>query len=49
MPTGGSLVSWVANIAGEQLDWRTIFIVGGATAARDLRLPLVLLRETAGT
>jgi AAHS family 3-hydroxyphenylpropionic acid transporter len=36
MPLGGSLVSLFANVAGERLDWRTIFVVGGL-------LPLVIL------
>jgi len=36
MPAGGSLVSLYANIAGEHLDWRMIFIFGGV-------MPLVLV------
>jgi AAHS family 3-hydroxyphenylpropionic acid transporter len=36
MPLGGSLVSLFASLAGEQLNWRTIFVVGGL-------LPLVIL------
>jgi AAHS family 3-hydroxyphenylpropionic acid transporter len=36
MPLGGSLVSLFASLAGEQLNWRTIFVVGGL-------LPLIIL------
>jgi MFS transporter, AAHS family, 3-hydroxyphenylpropionic acid transporter len=36
MPAGGALVSLLASIAGGHMDWRTIFILGGA-------MPLVLL------
>ena len=46
MPTGGSMVSLFANIAGEQLDWRTIFIVGGAMPLAILPLLWFFLRET---
>jgi AAHS family 3-hydroxyphenylpropionic acid transporter len=46
MPTGGSLVSLFANIAGEQLDWRTIFIVGGAMPLAILPLLWFFLTET---
>lgn len=46
MPTGGSLVSLFANIAGEQLDWRTIFIVGGALPLAILPLLWFFLQET---
>jgi len=46
MPTGGSLVSLFANLAGEQLDWRTIFIVGGAMPLAILPLLWFFLAET---
>ena len=36
MPTGGALVSLFARIGGEQMDWRTVFFVGGA-------IPLIVL------
>jgi AAHS family 3-hydroxyphenylpropionic acid transporter len=46
MPAGGSLVSLFANIAGEQLDWRMIFIVGGAMPLAILPLLWFFLAET---
>jgi AAHS family 3-hydroxyphenylpropionic acid transporter len=46
MPAGGSLVSLFANIAGEQLDWRMIFIVGGAIPLAILPLLWFFLSET---
>src|SRR5262249_24561848 len=46
MPAGGSLVSLFANIAGEQLDWRMIFIVGGALPLAILPLLWFFLAET---
>jgi len=46
MPAGGSLVSLFANIAGEHLDWRMIFIVGGAMPLAILPLLWFFLRET---
>ncbi len=46
MPAGGSLVSLFANIAGEQLDWRMIFIVGGAMPLAILPLLWFFLGET---
>jgi AAHS family 3-hydroxyphenylpropionic acid transporter len=46
MPAGGSLVSLFANFAGEQLDWRMIFIVGGAIPLVILPLLWFFLRET---
>jgi len=46
MPTGGSMVSLFANIAGEQLDWRTIFILGGALPLAILPLLWFFLAET---
>src|SRR6185437_2374223 len=49
MPTGGSMVSLLANIAGEQLDWRTIFIVGGAMPLAILPLLWFFLGETRPT
>lgn len=36
MPAGGALVSLLASVANGHMDWRTIFILGGA-------MPLVLL------
>jgi AAHS family 3-hydroxyphenylpropionic acid transporter len=36
MPAGGALVSLFARLGGEAMDWRTIFLVGGA-------IPIVLL------
>lgn len=46
MPAGGSLVSLFAKAAGEQLDWRTIFIVGGAIPLVILPLLWIFLPET---
>ena len=46
MPAGGSLVSLFANIAGEQLDWRMIFVVGGALPLAILPLLWFFLTET---
>ena len=36
LPAGGALVSLLASNAGDALDWRTIFLIGGA-------LPLLLV------
>ena len=46
MPAGGSLVSLYAKLGGEQLDWRMIFIVGGAIPLVILPLLFLFLRET---
>jgi len=46
MPAGGSLVSLFANVAGEQLDWRMIFIVGGTMPLVILPLLWFFLHET---
>jgi AAHS family 3-hydroxyphenylpropionic acid transporter len=46
MPAGGSLVSLFANIAGENLDWRMVFVVGGAMPLLILPLLWFFLGET---
>lgn len=46
MPAGGSLVSLFANLSGEQLDWRMIFIVGGLMPLAIVPLLWFFLTET---
>jgi AAHS family 3-hydroxyphenylpropionic acid transporter len=46
MPAGGALVSVFARIAGDGLDWRTIFLAGGAVPLVIAPLLVFLLPET---
>jgi len=46
MPAGGAVVALAARIAGDALDWRTIFIIGGALPLIVVPLIYFLLPET---
>jgi len=46
MPAGGALVSALASAAGSHMDWRTLFILGGAMPLALLPLLWLFLPET---
>lgn len=46
LPAGGALVSLLASNAGDALDWRTIFLIGGALPLLLVPVVLWLLPET---
>ncbi|MDO8380726.1 MFS transporter [Phenylobacterium sp.] len=46
LPAGGSLVALLASNGGEALDWRTIFLIGGALPLLLTPVVLFLLPET---
>ncbi len=46
MPTGGALVALLAQLAGPALDWRIIFLIGGALPLALTPLILWVLPET---
>ena len=46
MPAGGAIVALAAKMAGEGLDWRVIFMIGGALPLLVAPLVLILLPET---
>ena len=46
MPAGGAAVSLVARLAGDGLDWRMIFLAGGAVPLLLVPLTVFLLPET---
>jgi AAHS family 3-hydroxyphenylpropionic acid transporter len=46
LPTGGALVSLLARSGGEALDWRTIFLIGGALPLLLAPVVLALIPET---
>ena len=46
LPTGGSLVALMAQTAGDDLPWRTIFLIGGALPILLAPLVAILLPET---
>ncbi|WP_293907373.1 MFS transporter [Phenylobacterium sp.] len=46
MPAGGAAVSLLARFAGPDLDWRTIFLIGGALPLILTPIVLFLLPET---
>lgn len=49
MPAGGAVVSLVASAAGDGLDWRMIFLIGGVLPLVIAPLLLALLPETRPT
>jgi AAHS family 3-hydroxyphenylpropionic acid transporter len=46
LPTGGALVALLARSGGESLDWRTIFLIGGALPILLAPVVLALIPET---
>ncbi len=46
MPAGGAAVSLLARLGGAELDWRTIFLVGGGLPLLLIPLAFFLLPET---
>lgn len=46
MPAGGAAVSLLARFAGPELDWRTIFLIGGAVPLILAPILIFLLPET---
>jgi AAHS family 3-hydroxyphenylpropionic acid transporter len=46
LPTGGALVALLARSGGEALDWRTIFLIGGALPILLAPVVLALIPET---
>jgi len=49
MPAGGAVAAMIARLAGEALDWRTIFLAGGAVPLALVPVALILLPETRPT
>lgn len=46
MPAGGASVALLARLAGDGLDWRTIFIIGGVLPLALVPIVVLLLPET---